>query len=97
VLDPVYRSLIAQFRRSPNWDEHLDLELLQKLWPVLVGDKLGEITRVTAIQNSTVVLNVPDLVWRKQLMRMKPALLAKINDLWGSARIKEIAMTYENQ
>jgi hypothetical protein len=42
------------------------------------------------------VLNVPDLIWRKQLMRMKLQLLEKMNELWGGRRITEIALTYEN-
>jgi predicted nucleic acid-binding Zn ribbon protein len=95
-LDPALRSLIGVFRRSPNWDEQLDLELLQKLWPVLAGERLGALTSVTAIQGSTVVLNVPDLTWRKELVRMKGQLLKKLNEPWGSRRITEIAFTYEN-
>jgi predicted nucleic acid-binding Zn ribbon protein len=97
VLDPVYRSVIAHFRKSPNWDEHLDLELLQKLWPALVGEHLGRLVQVTALRGSTVVVNVPDLVWRRQLMGMKPLLLQKINELWGSPRILQVDMTYEDQ
>jgi predicted nucleic acid-binding Zn ribbon protein len=96
LLDPAIRSVIAQFRRSPNWDEHLDVELLQKLWPMVAGPQLGAITSVTAIHGSTVVINVPDLIWRKQLIRMKRSLLERINELWGIQRITEIAFTYEN-
>jgi len=96
-LDPAIRSVIATFRRSASWDDELDLELLQQLWPTLVGEMLGKATTVTAIQGATVVLNVPDLQWRKQLVRMKRQLLEKINEPWGSARITEIAFTYENQ
>lgn len=95
-LDPVIRSLIAQFRRSPNWDDQLDLELIQRFWPVLVGDQLAAATKITALRGSTVVLNVPDLIWRKQLMRMKRELLQKMNELWGGRKITEIALTYEN-
>lgn len=95
-LDPAIKSLIGQFRKSPAWDEFLDLELLQKLWPVLVGEPLAAATRVTAIHGSTVVLDVPDLIWRKQLMRMKPKLLERINEPWGTPRITEIAIRYEN-
>jgi len=95
-LDPVIRSLIGQFRKSPQWDEHLDLELLQKFWPSLVGEQLAGATRVTGLRNSTVVLDVPDLVWRKQLYKMKGKLLQRINELWGTQRITEIAITYEN-
>ena len=95
-LDPAIKSLIAQFRQSPNWNEHLDVELLQKLWPALAGKHLGAATRITGIQGSTAIVDVPDLVWRKQLMKMKGQLLHRMNELWGTQRIKEIAFTYEN-
>lgn len=95
-LDPVYRSLIAQFRRSPNWDERLDLELLQKLWPALAGKQLGAATRIIAIHGATAVVDVPDLVWRKQLVKMKRHLLQRINEPWETQRFKEINFTYEN-
>jgi hypothetical protein len=76
-IDPALRRLIASFRKSPNWDSDLDLEVLQKLWPTLVG-------------------NVPDLIWRKQLVKMRPQLLEKMNEPWATPWIKEIAFTYEN-
>jgi len=96
-LDPAIRSLIAGFRRSSRWDDQLDLELLRQLWPVLAGEDLARATSLTAIYGATVVLNVPDLVWRKQLVRMKAQLLRKINEPWEKNRITEIAFTYENQ
>jgi predicted nucleic acid-binding Zn ribbon protein len=95
-LDPAIKSLIAQFRKSPNWDEFLDLELLQKLWPTLAGKQLGTATRIVAIHGSTAVVDVPDLVWRKELVKMKGQLLTRMNEVWGTQRIKEIAFTYEN-
>lgn len=95
-MDPVFRQMIATFRKSPNWDEELDLELLQKLWPSLVGTNLAAATKVVAIHGSRVVINVPNQIWRKQLMKMKRELLAKINEPWAGSRITEIAFTYEN-
>ena len=95
-MDPAIRSLISQFRRSPNWDDQLDLELIQRFWPDLVGDQLAGATKITALRGSTVVLNVPDRIWRKQLMAMKPQLLQRLNELWGGRKITEIALTYEN-
>ena len=88
--------MIAGFRTSPQWDEQLDLELLQKLWPSLVGTTLAEATRITAVQGSRVVINVPDQVWRKQLVKMKPQLLTRMNEPWATPWIQEIAFTYEN-
>ena len=95
-LDPALRSLIASFRKSSDWDNQLDLELLQKLWPVLVGSKLAEAMTIVAIQGSRVVVNVPDQIWRKQLNKMRPELLARINEPWPAPWITEIVFTYEN-
>ena len=95
-FDPAVRRLIASFRKSPGWDEELDLEVLRKLWPSLVGATLAGATTVTAVQGSRIVINVPDMIWRKQLAKMRPQLLAKLNEPWTSPWIKEIAFTYEN-
>ena len=88
--------MIARFRQSPNWDSQLDLQLLQKLWPTLVGPELAAAVRVVAIQGPLVVLNVPDQIWRRQLLRMKGTLLSKINEPWPSPLITEIAFTHED-
>src|SRR6266550_1159971 len=95
-LDPVYRKMIASFRQSPNWDSQLDLQLLQKLWPTLVGPELASATKVVAIQGAVVVMNVPDKIWRKQLLKMKGRLLAKLNEPWPTPFITEIAFTHED-
>ena len=96
ALNPAVRHLIAEFRKSPNWDRELDLRLLQRLWPALVGEKLAVVTTVVAIHGSRVVLNVPDQIWRKQLARMRPELLRRMNEPWPSPWITEIAFTHEN-
>ena len=51
---------------------------------------------VVALQGSTLVINVPDLVWRKQLLAMKTALLERINEPWSSPRVTQIAITHED-
>ena len=95
-LDPVYRRMIASFRRSPNWDAQLDLHLLQKLWPTLAGEELAAATKIVALHGNRVVINVPDKVWRKQLIGMKGALLKKLNEPWPAPMITEIAFTHED-
>ena len=96
-VDPTVRRLIATFRKSPAWDAQLDLELLRKLWPDLAGPKLAKAISIVAVQGSRVVVNVPDQIWRKQLIQIKPELLARMNEPWPSPWIKEIVFTYENQ
>jgi len=96
-FDPVVRRLIAGFRNSSHWDSQLDLELLQKLWPVLAGPKLAGVVTIVALQGSRVVVNVPDQIWSRQLMKMKAELLARMNEPWPVPWIAEIVFTYENQ
>ena len=96
AIDPAVRHIIAGFKKSLNWDSELDLQLLQKLWPVLVGRDLAGATTVVAVQGSRVVVNVPDQIWRKQLVKMRPQLLARMNEPWPTPWITEIAFTYEN-
>ena len=96
-FDPAVRRMIATFRQSPAWDTQLDLELLQKLWPDLAGPKLAQVMSIVAVQGSRVVVNVPDQIWRRQLVGMKPQLLARMNEPWPSPWIKEIVFTYENK
>ena len=43
AMDPAIRSLIAQFRSSPNWNTQLDVEILQRFWPELVGGQLAAV------------------------------------------------------
>jgi len=95
-FDPAVRRLIATFRKSPIWDSQLDLELLQKLWPELAGPKLAQVAKIVAVQGSRVVVNVPDQIWRKQLIKMKGELLTRMNQPWASPWIMEIVFTYEN-
>ena len=96
-FDPAVRRLIAGFRNSSQWDSQLDLELLQKLWPLLAGPKLAAAVTIIAVQGSRVVVNVPDQIWRKQLWGMKAELLARMNEPWPAPWITEIVFTYENQ
>ena len=95
-IDPALRSLIARFRMAENWDTELDLHLLQRLWPVLVGPELAGATTVVAIHGSRVVVNVPDQIWRRQLIKLRSLLLARMNEPWPTPWITEIAFTYEN-
>src|SRR5688572_9421461 len=95
-VDPALHHLIASFRKSPNWDRDLDLQLLQKLWPTSAGDNLAAATTIVAVHGSTAVANVPYLKWRKQLVTMRPELMKRMNEPWASPWITEIAFTYEN-
>src|SRR5262245_20891270 len=95
-IDPAIRRLIASFKQSPNWDSELDLQVLQTLWPSLVGQHLARMTAITAIHGSRVVIRVHDENWRKQLIKIRPEILGNLNKPWTTPWIKEIVFTREN-
>lgn len=89
--------MIASFRASPNWDEQLDLKLLQALWPRLAGSRLAEATHVLAIDGSRVIVGVPDATWKAQLITERYRLLRAMNEPWPSPWITEIWFTNEDR
>lgn len=96
TADAAFRQIIARFRDSDNWDDELDLYLMQTLWPRLAGRYLGESTSVIAIEEDTVLLQVPDQTWSQQLASMRPLLVRKINEAWPGRPLKRIRFTYED-
>ncbi len=96
-FDPALRHLIAHFRRSPVWDEELDLRLLRALWPRIVGPALGASTMVERIDGARVVIRVPDQTWEQQLRLIRSRLLRKMNEPWPHAWIREIGFIHENK
>ena len=95
-FDPAIRQIIASFRQSSNWNEGLDLRLLQALWPKLVGKSLAESTSVVGIDGSRIIIRVPDPTWTKQLRLIRGQILNKVNEPWPSRWIKDIGFTYED-
>ena len=95
-FDPALRQIIARFKTSKEWDQQLDLRLLQALWPKLVGSSLAEATSVVGIDGTRVLIQVPDPSWKKQLLSIRAQLLRKMNEPWPHPWITDIGFTYEN-
>ena len=79
-----------------EWGVTFDLRASAKALAVIVGGKLAAATTMYGIQGSRVVVNVPDLVWRKQLVRDGPNCWRRMNEPWPTPWITEIAFTHEN-
>ena len=95
-FDPAIRQIISSFRESSNWNDELDLRLLQALWPKLVGESLAGSTSVVRIEGSRIIIRVPDPIWTKQLLSIRGSILIKVNEPWPSRWIKDIGFTYED-
>lgn len=96
-FDPTLRQIIASLRSSSEWDEELDLRLLQSLWVQLVGESLAEATAAIAIDDGRVIIRVPNPTWKRQLLSIKPWLIRRMNEPWPNGWITDIGFTYENK
>lgn len=96
-FDPAIRQIIASFRQSPQWNEDLDLRLLQAFWPKLVGNPLAESTSVVEVRGSRIIVRVPDRTWKQQLISLRGWMLNKVNEPWPNRWITDIEFTYEDK
>jgi predicted nucleic acid-binding Zn ribbon protein len=59
-------------------------------WAVAVGKKIERHTRATMLVRNTLVVEVEDMVWQRQLNTMRPLLIHNLNEALGQALVSEI-------
>jgi predicted nucleic acid-binding Zn ribbon protein len=70
---------------------HLFEVRLQQQWREIIGEPVGSHTWPVQVRFKKLYLIVRNSVWLQQLMFLKPALLAKVNEQAGSELITDIA------
>ena len=85
-----FQSLLPAFLRSVSGNEEITLVFLQELWPRIVGDELAQKTRPSAFYQRTLVLEVPNAIWKKQLQRLRKMFIRSINDFWKASLVEKI-------
>jgi hypothetical protein len=61
------------------------LALLRAAWPASVGPELARRTEVLAFDAGVLRIRVPDVTWRRGLLRMRADILARLREIAGSA------------
>ncbi len=82
LLPAVYRKLV---RDSPD-----EQALLLALWPVVVGPKNAERTRAVRLYGSTLIVEVADLEWRRQLSSLSGQMVSRLNAAAGREVLRDI-------
>lgn len=59
-------------------------------WPVAAGKKVAKYTRATALVRSTLIVEVADAVWQRQLSTMRKILLNNLARELGKELVTEI-------
>jgi predicted nucleic acid-binding Zn ribbon protein len=65
-------------------------DLARAAWPLAVGKTVAAHTRAVSVVRSSLIVEVEDSVWRRQLFVMKGQILRKMEDVLGSPLVGEI-------
>lgn len=65
-------------------------EIAAAAWPVAVGKRLAERTKVVRFDSGKVTVEVEDELWRKNLMGLKGQILGNLRKLTGLDLVEEI-------
>jgi len=82
MLPEVYRKLAREAA-----DEQA---LLLGLWPVVVGAKIAARTRPLRLSGSTLEVQTADQQWRKELARMIPDIIRRLNAASGKSVVQDL-------
>ena len=59
-------------------------------WPEIVGEKIAGVSQAVRFEDDTLLVSVPDSVWRQQLSMEVEAILEKIHAVPGGKTVKKI-------
>jgi hypothetical protein len=65
-------------------------ELARTVWPHAVGKRIAGHTRAARLVRQRLVVEVEDMVWRKQLFALAPHIVRNLAKMLGSGMVEEL-------
>jgi len=65
-------------------------ELACAAWPVAVGKRLAAHATATKLVRGSLIVEVEDAVWQKQLFHLRHPILAKLSEVLGAGFIRDV-------
>ncbi len=60
------------------------------LWPVVVGERLSQVTQPNHIENGKIFIKVDNALWRNEIIFYKEEIIQKMNEELGSRLVEDI-------
>jgi hypothetical protein len=79
---------IAKLRMSQ--DPTAMTEVVKRAWNVAVGKRIGSHAKAIALVRSTLVVEVEDFIWQKQLFTLSRPIIEKLGTLLGPDVIDDV-------
>lgn len=81
-------SLIGTIKFPPNMADQETRA--RSAWAVAVGKKILRYARASALVRTTLIVEVEDMVWQRQLTTMRPLLVHNLNEALGEPLVTDI-------
>jgi hypothetical protein len=69
-----------------------DEELVRAAWPLAVGPKIARYATVAGLVRTTVVVEVSDMVWQRQLNTLRSQIAGKLTAIVGPGIVDDLAL-----
>lgn len=66
-------------------------DIARAAWPVAVGKTVAARTNAAKLVRGTLIIQVEDAVWQRQLNRMRHQIIHRVHEVSGSAAVEDLA------
>jgi hypothetical protein len=89
-VDEIGKILPSLFRKQIRRTDPRLLEILQPLWPRIVGKTMAQHSQPAQFSSSALTLATDSATWTTQLQHMTEEIRAEINSFLGQAVVKKL-------
>lgn len=65
-------------------------DLARAAWPAAVGKRLASKATAKSLVRDSLIVEVEDAIWQKNLFQLRPHILAKLSEVLGSTVIRDV-------
>ena len=65
-------------------------DLARAAWPAAVGKRIASKATAKSLVRNSLIVEVEDAIWRKNLFQLRFQILAKLSEILGSGVVQEI-------
>ena len=82
----------ARLLRNSKYSRQIlsDDDIVRGIWRAAVGRSIARHTRILKVVRSTLVVEVEDAIWQKQLFALSAQIMARVQKLMGSVSIEDV-------
>lgn len=83
-------SVLADVLEQHGVQKQIERMSVLELWPDIVGEQLGKVTRAKAVDDAALVVEVQSSAWLMELNMMRGEFLERVNERLQAAPLERI-------